>query len=348
MSLLEDIKNSNGILMRIKDTTNSRGWSPLLPITHSKYVIEDTNRRFVSQLEKNKLGTLTNGLLNSEGSLYLNANLINTGELDAGKVKIIGSNGRITLFDNYLRISTYEHKDGSTIPQLYERIFLGVETDEDGNEIAKLVIRNDNGETAILDHTGLTKVAFTDGWNKADKNSLDGTKIDIESLISHLNEDGTTTINSSKIFMNDKTLDVAFTEMEGTTKQLATDLKLTAEGLDLKVSKTTYDSYVSQMDLTIEELRNNLNYSITISSSNGTLFNYKNIDSVFTPIVYKGGKDITDAFTDAWFIWSRQSNNTVSDNLWNNNHLTGSKSLHITDDDFYQLATFNVELIKPE
>ena len=347
MSLLENMVSSNGTLLRVKDSSNPLGWSPLLPVTKSKFVIEDNDKRFVSQLEKNRLSALYNGFTDNSGNLSVSANLITTGELDAGKVKIIGSNGRIVLFDNYIRISTYENRDGNPIPELYERIFLGIEEDSEGNEIAKLVVRDENGETAILDHTGLTKVAFTDGWNKTENGSLNAAKIDIDSLITGINDNGQTVINSNKIYMDNKTLDVAFREMVGVTVNLSSELEATAEKIEARVEKTTYEQYVSNMNSTIEELRNNINYKIEIFSSNGEFFRNHIIQTTLTGIVYKGGNDVTSNFDSSWFKWTRTSNDNNSDTIWNNSHSTGSKSINITSDDVYKKATFTLSLEKP-
>ena len=59
-----------------------------------------------------------------------------------------------------------------------------------------------------------------------------------------------------------------------------------------------------------------------------------------SPTLFYGNTDVTDGYQDENFLWKRQSSDSDGDNYWNAAHETGTKSLHITNEDIYGSATF--------
>lgn len=93
---------------------------------------------------------------------------------------------------------------------------------------------------------------------------------------------------------------------------------------------------------TIEEQKM---YRLVISSSNGNIFKNGNISTVLTATVFSWDENITDDLDDNQFIWTRVSEDTEADKVWNEQHFGGTKSIEITNDDVYVRATFFCDLI---
>ena len=58
-----------------------------------------------------------------------------------------------------------------------------------------------------------------------------------------------------------------------------------------------------------------------------------------------GDEDITDTLDANQFIWTRVSEDTEADNVWNEQHFGGAKSVVITGADVKVRATFYCDLI---
>jgi len=340
-------ENTPGIVLKERDETLEAGYKAILPVTMAKYVVQDQDRNFISTLERNKLASLSGGYIDpNTGVFEISANHAVIGKIDTANVTIGGEDGRFQIFNNKLQVSTYEYKDGSSIPELYEGIFLGIEADDDGNETPKLSLRGKDGETVIVDPKGITRVAYTDGWNRLDKGSLDATKIDIETMISSINADEKNVINASKIFLDDKTLDVAFREMVGTNESYASSISANAKAIEAKVESSTYKKFVNENNEKLNDIENNTVYKVEIDSTNGNIFRNDIIETTLSPKVFKGTNNVTDDLDASCFRWYRTSDYLTEDNSWNASNGTGVKSIHIDGDDLYKKATFKLEIIK--
>ena len=93
---------------------------------------------------------------------------------------------------------------------------------------------------------------------------------------------------------------------------------------------------------TIEEQKM---YRLVISSSNGNIFKNNNIRTTLYATVYSWDENITDTLDDNQFIWTRVSDDTEADKLWNDAHFGGTKSIEIDSDDVKVRATFFCDLI---
>ena len=86
-------------------------------------------------------------------------------------------------------------------------------------------------------------------------------------------------------------------------------------------------------------------YRLIISSSNGNIFKNGEISTVLTAVVYSWDEEITDTLDDNQFIWTRVSDDSDADAIWNAAHFGGTKSITITKDDVKVRATFYCDLI---
>lgn len=103
------------------------------------------------------------------------------------------------------------------------------------------------------------------------------------------------------------------------------------------------DSTIKNFQEMQEQMDENINYTVSIDSSNGLVFKNGDIESVLTVKVRKGNEDITDQFTDTQFCWTRVSKDSQGDILWNATHKY-TKTVTITEKDIPMKAIFNVIL----
>ena len=86
-------------------------------------------------------------------------------------------------------------------------------------------------------------------------------------------------------------------------------------------------------------------YRLVISSSNGNIFKNGYISTTLYATVYSWDENITDTLDDNQFVWTRVSEDTEADAVWNADHFGGSKSIEITSEDVHVRATFFCDLI---
>ena len=99
---------------------------------------------------------------------------------------------------------------------------------------------------------------------------------------------------------------------------------------------------VSDRITTIEEQKM---LRLVIISSNGNIFKNGNLKTLLSAVVYSWDKDITDTLDANQFIWTRVSEDTEADKVWNEQHFGGAKSVVITGADVKVRATFYCDLI---
>lgn len=87
-------------------------------------------------------------------------------------------------------------------------------------------------------------------------------------------------------------------------------------------------------------------YTVTIFSTNGNMFKNGVTQTELYAKVYKGSLEVTDQLDSSKFKWTRVSNNEVSDIAWANNHLAGSKTIMVTEEDVFERATFNCTILE--
>ncbi|UFH65597.1 hypothetical protein KQH81_03390 [Clostridium cadaveris] len=181
-------------------------------------------------------GWMLEGSIGNAQISDLNANKIRSGTVDTSLVTVAGPGGRLQISGNKLQV--FDSKSG----KLYERIMLGI----DNNNNSSLVLRGADGNTVLITQDGLTKAGFTDGYNKLENNSLDSSKLDINSVVRRING-ATEKIESTVVNVGNKTLNVLLQEQTNTItehgKSLSTqEARITANenSIKLKVDTQTY------------------------------------------------------------------------------------------------------------
>lgn len=237
-----------------------------------------------AHIEQGSINTahIMDGAINSakilEGSIgtahisELSADLLTSGTIDTGAITIRDETGRMIIANNKLQVFDYTNDD---TPVLYERIALGhLEGEKYG-----LVVRGSDGNTILLNENGITEEGFTDGYSKLPDNSLNPIKIDIDSVITRINEDGTSTIEGSKILLNNKTLDVEIfdintkqSELETITSNNTASITANTEAINLKLDSQIFDNYKTETDGEIDSINTNLQTKTTeISALQGQI-----------------------------------------------------------------------------
>ena len=80
--------------------------------------------------------------------------------------------------------------------------------------------------------------------------------------------------------------------------------------------------------------------TIQIDSSAGVIFKNKNISTILTATVYKGGEDITSEVTE--FKWTKKNSDGTIDTSWS--RYTTSNTITINTDDVMSKAIFGCEV----
>ena len=174
------------------------------------------------------IALLGNAAIKSAMIESLDASKINAGTISTDKVTLASDDGSLSIFDNLIQI-----KDGSNV-----RIQIG--KDASGNY--SIVICDSNGAT-MLDVNGITENAIKDAIIRndmvAEDANISGSKIDIDSLITEINENGSTTIKSSKIYLDTEkqTLGAAFTELSDEVQSQGTAISTVQGKIESKIWK---------------------------------------------------------------------------------------------------------------
>ena len=170
----------------------------------------------------------------------VSASKILAGSIDTGSVSIQSEDGRLIIADETIQIS-----DETRV-----RVLIG----ETASQDYAMVIWDENGNV-LFDATGITEHAIKDSIIKdehiSENANINGSKIDITSLITTINEDSSSTINVSKIYFDSKgqTLEVAFNELttrqdglEEETEALTTEVEVHKGQISALVQNTTIES----------------------------------------------------------------------------------------------------------
>lgn len=251
-------------------------------------------------------GIIAEGAIGDAQISSVSANKMRTGTLDTGVVTVAGPNGRLKILGNKLQIFDDINS------RLFERIMLGI---NDKNR-ACLTLRGADGQTVLLTEEGLTKAGITEGFNKADDNSLNALKIDKNSIVRQVNG-ATETIAGTRVQVGDRTLDVELSTQKNTITEHSKELSsqkasLTAldNALKFKVDSQTFtqstttinnninrakeeaintannntSNIINNLDIGVENLLSDSN-KIVGESSNGEFIQFADI----APIIDKYG-----------------------------------------------------------
>ena len=188
-------------------------------------------------------GIIADGAIGSAQISSLDANKINAGEIDTSKVKIKGENGFLFIENNTLYVVDNNKKI---------RCELGViENNSKSNTNYGFVVRGADGQTIMLDHNGVHNAGITDGAidnRKVSENAnISGKKLDIDSVIKTINEDGSVTIQGTKVQVGNTTLDVKLSEQNNLITEQGqrldtqqSEITANTNAIKLKVDNQTY------------------------------------------------------------------------------------------------------------
>jgi len=89
-------------------------------------------------------------------------------------------------------------------------------------------------------------------------------------------------------------------------------------------------------------------YQVHVISDQGTVFRMGSMFfATLQARVWRGGVEITEAFTDSDFRWMRTSGDAHGDEVWNSHHYaTGGRTLTISQDDVAGRSVFNCDLLR--
>ena len=206
-------------------------------------------------------GIIADGAIGNAQISKIDAGKIEAGTIDTSKVTIQGSNGHLRLKGN--RIQVFDGVGN----QAKERVSVG-DVNGDGSKFG-LRVRGADGETILLDENGVTSEGITDGSITNEKISddanIDGAKLNINSVVSKINEDGTETIQGTKIEVDGTTLNTKLstitnkqTEDSERITQAQSQITANTNAIKLKVDEQTYQTdktnMTSQMNKNTSEI----------------------------------------------------------------------------------------------
>ena len=202
------------------------------------------------------------GAIGSAQISDLDASKINAGIIDTSKVTVRGENSNLLIKGNRLQVF-----DGLGSKQV-ERVSLG-DVYGDGS-VYGLIVRGADGKTVLMDENGVTSQGITDGsiTNEkiSDNSPISGNKLDINSVINRINEDGTEVIKGIKVQVGESNLDAELSSIkstQGDQGKAIEDNKLSVkameDSLNLKVDSQTYQTDKTNMNSKLDKQTSELN-----------------------------------------------------------------------------------------
>ena len=201
-------------------------------------------------------GIIAEGAIGNAQISSIDAGKIEAGTIDTSKVTVQGSNGHLRIKGNRLQVFN------GTGNQAKERVSVG-DVNGDGT-VYGLRVRGADGQTILLDENGVTNEGLTDGSITNEKISddanIDGAKLNINSVVSKINEDGTETIQGTKIEVNGTTLNTKLstitnkqTEDSNRITQAQSQITANTNAIKLKVDEQTYTADKKDMTSKLEK-----------------------------------------------------------------------------------------------
>ena len=211
----------------------------------------------VANINTLMFGSATGGSLTTEFSNSIVANIgdaqiksamiesiaadkITSGKIYTNLVEILSESGNLDIADNTIQI-----KDDNKVTR--------VQIGKDANSDYNMYVWDKSGNL-MFDALGLTEKGVTRKVVRddivQDNANINASKLDIESLFTVINEDGSHTLKSSKIYIdaNKQTLDVAFKNM--TTNVTNLQNNVTTQGTQLTAVQGQISSKIWQQDIT--------------------------------------------------------------------------------------------------
>lgn len=227
-------------------------------------------------------------------SQFISVNDLLAGTISTNKFTIQSDDSAIKIDG-----STQTFKDASG----NVRIQMG--QDAQGN--FTFILYDATGQGVLLDSTGIKESAIADGLIKdakvANDAAIKGSKLDIDSVVTELNKDGTPVLKSNKIWLDsaNQTLTQAYQQTTNSVNGLNTRVGIVEAGINgLTVS-------LSDLQTEIEGVATDI----------GVIYQpvptYTNVDTVTIDAkVYRGTTDIHEQFPPAWFSWHKKTESGIT------------------------------------
>ncbi|EJT6491890.1 hypothetical protein ACSXD1_05000 [Clostridium perfringens] len=224
-------------------------------------------------------GIIAEGAIGDAEISSLSVNKLKVGDITTSKHRVVSADGTIEIVGNQILINRNN----------VNRVILGEYRKTDGTTDYGLLIRGKDGKTIMLDSDGVHNAGITNGAidnNKvADNANISGNKLDINSVIREVNNNGTETIKGTNVTVGDRTLDVELSTQNNTITEHSKELSsqkasLTAldNALKFKVDSQTFTQSTTTINNNInrakEEAINSSN-SHADSKANEALNNAK-------------------------------------------------------------------------
>ncbi|MGU9138573.1 phage tail spike protein [Clostridium perfringens] len=209
-------------------------------------------------------GIIAEGAIGSAQISSLSVNKLEAGDITTSKHRIVSADGTIEIVGNQILINRNN----------INRVILGEYRRTDGTTDYGLLVRAKDGQTIMLDGNGVHNAGITDGAidnNKvADNANISGNKLDINSVIREVNNNGTETIKGTKVTVGDRTLDVELSTQNNTitehSKELSsqkTSINALDNALKLKVDEQVYRDSINTINDNISNTNSNLSKATT-------------------------------------------------------------------------------------
>lgn len=211
---------------------------------------------------------IANGAIGNAQISSIDANKINAGEIDTSKVKVKGRDGYLFIENNTLFVVDNNKQI---------RCELGV---IENNSNYGFIVRGADGQTILLDHNGVRNAGITDGAidnrTVSENANISGKKLDIDSVIRTINEDGSVTIEGTKVQVGNTTLDVELSKQTNLINEHSTRLEshqtsinANTQSIKMKVDSQTYQadkndmtSKINKATTAIEVLENEIDLKV--------------------------------------------------------------------------------------
>ena len=209
-------------------------------------------------------GIIAEGAIGSAQISSLSLNKLEAGDITTSKHRIVSADGTIEIVGNQILINRNN----------VNRVILGEYRKQDNTTEYGLLIRGKDGRTVMFDSDGVHNAGITDGAidnNKvADNANISGNKLDINSVIREVNNNGTETIKGTKVTVGDRTLDVELSTQNNTitehSKELSsqkTSINALDNALKLKVDEQVYRDSINTINDNISNTNSNLSKATT-------------------------------------------------------------------------------------
>lgn len=250
----------------------------------------------------------------------VSADKINTGSLNTNLVSIQSEDGSLVLDGS---LQQFKDSNGNV------RIQIG----KDASGEFTFVLYGEDGTGQLINQNGITASAIGDGLivndMVADNANISGSKLDIDSVIKTINEDGSETIQSSKIYLDEQgqSLDVAFGKVQTTIDtvegELTEQIQNNTTSLEVaqgQIEALIANSSITKEDGTIINIKDELNSVIdTVNSHKQTISsletNYDNLSGEIDSVTSKTSEVEQDLDTFRVYAQQTFTSNTKTDAL---------------------------------